>query len=109
MAVTFKTKREVVSEFRSAEILEAARKVFAKRGFDQTTVDGIAATAGIAKGTLYLYFHSKRAIYLEALKRDVLALHAETASRVAACNTIEEKIKAFISTRVRYFEENRDF
>ena len=109
MAVTLKTKREVVSEFRSAEILEAARKVFAKRGFDQTTVDGIAAAAGIAKGTLYLYFHSKREIYLGALKRDVLALHAETTSRVAACDTIEEKIRAFISTRVRYLEENRDF
>jgi AcrR family transcriptional regulator len=109
MPVTCKTKREVVSEFRCGEILEAARKVFAKRGFNQTTVDGIASAAGIAKGTIYLYFHSKREIYLEALKRDILALHAETNSRVAASRTIDEKIRAFISTRVRYLEENRDF
>src|ERR1700688_2304758 len=104
-----KTKREVVLEFRCAEILAAARKVFAKRGFDSATVDDIAAAAGVAKGTLYLYFHSKREIYFEALRRDVLALHEETNSRVAACDAVAEKIRAFIATRVKYLEANRDF
>lgn len=109
MPVMLKTKREVVSEFRCTEILGAARKVFAKRGFEQATVDDIAAAAGVAKGTLYLYFRSKREIYLEAMRRDVLALHEETNCRMAACNTIEGKIRAFIATRVKYLEENRDF
>jgi AcrR family transcriptional regulator len=104
-----KTKQGVVTEFRCTEILEAARKVFAKKGFDQTTVDAIAAAAGIAKGTLYLYFRSKRDIYVEALKRDVLQLHRQTSERVAAAASIRDKIRAFISTRVTYLEQNRDF
>src|SRR5258707_14774994 len=107
MPVMSRTKQEVVLEFRCSEILAAARKVFAKRGFDTATVDDIAAAAGVAKGTLYLYFRSKREIYLEALRRDVLALHEETNSRVAACDTAEEKIRAFIATRVKYLEANR--
>ena len=109
MPVMSRTKHEVVSEFRCGEILEAARKVFAKSGFDQATVDEIAMAAGVSKGTLYLYFRSKRDIYFEALRRDVLALHAETNRQVASCDTIAGKIRVFIATRVKYLEANRDF
>ena len=108
MPAAAKTKQEVVSEFRCHEILEAARKVFSRKGFEQTTVDDIAAAARVAKGTLYLYFPSKNAIYLEALKRDILTLHGETNQRVAAASRIEDKIRAFITTRVQFFEEHRD-
>ena len=109
MPASAKRKQEVVSEFRCTEILQAARKVFAKKGFDVATVDDIAASAGVAKGTLYLYFRSKREIYLEALKHDILALHEETDRQMAAGHTAAEKIRAFINTRVKYLEENRDF
>jgi AcrR family transcriptional regulator len=109
MPVKGKTKQEVVSEFRCAEILEAARKVFSKNGFNETTVDDIAGAAGVAKGTVYLYFRSKREIYLAALTQGIVRLNEETRQRVATPDEIEGKIRAFIGTRVRYFEENRDF
>ena len=104
-----KTKQEVVSEFRCAEILDAARSVFARKGFYATTVDEIAETAGLAKGTLYLYFRSKRDLYLEALKQGLVALIEKTRQNLEAAPTAAEKIKAFVSTRIRYAEENRDF
>lgn len=109
MPVMNRTKREVVSEFRCGEILEAAHKLFARKGFHQTTMDDIAVEAGVAKGTLYLYFRSKRAIYLAALRRGLLALQEETQSQFEMAETTAEKIRAFISTRIRYFERNRDF
>jgi len=109
MPVRGKTKQEVVSEFRCAEILEAARKVFSKNGFNETTVDDIAGAAGVAKGTVYLYFRSKREIYLAALTQGIARLNEETRERVEAPDAIQAKIRAFIGTRVRYFEENRDF
>jgi AcrR family transcriptional regulator len=55
-AIQRKTKQEMVAEFRVTEILDAARKVFAQKGFAETTVDQIAEEAGVAKGTVYLYF-----------------------------------------------------
>ena len=42
MPVLGKTKQEVLSEFRCSEILEAARRVFAKKGFSRATVEDIA-------------------------------------------------------------------
>src|SRR5882672_1864141 len=96
MAAQPKTKQEVVSEFRCGTILEAARKVFARKGFELATVDDVAEAAGVAKGTLYLYFRSKRDIYLAALRRGVLDLNQETARLVAASPTLEAKLRAFI-------------
>ncbi len=41
------------------KLVRSAMELFAKKGFDKTTVDEIVARAGVAKGTFYLYFKSK--------------------------------------------------
>src|SRR5262249_23956569 len=53
-------------ENRSRDILAAARAVFAEKSFAAARLDDIAARAGVSKGTLYLYFDSKEALF-EAL------------------------------------------
>ena len=103
-----RTKREVVLEFRHEEILEAARKVFARRGYASASVEDIARAAGIAKGTLYLYYSSKHEIYWEALKRGLTALCAELEKRVGEERSSDAKIRAFIATKLTWFEENQD-
>jgi AcrR family transcriptional regulator len=47
-------------------IIEAALDIFAKQGYEETTIAQIAAAAGVAVGTVYLYFHNKREIYTQA-------------------------------------------
>jgi AcrR family transcriptional regulator len=69
-----KTKQQVVSEFRRTEIVDAARTVFARRGFAFGIMDEIAKEAGVAKGTLYLYFRSKTEIYKAVLDHDMKTL-----------------------------------
>jgi AcrR family transcriptional regulator len=49
---------------RRASILSAAAKLFATREFDVISVDDIASRAGLAKGTVYLYFGTKEALFL---------------------------------------------
>jgi len=44
-------------------ILTAAREVFAKKGWDKTSMDDIAQTLGSSRGGLYLYFHNKEEIF----------------------------------------------
>ncbi len=57
-------------------IEDAARKLFATRGFADTTIDDIAARAGVAKGAVYHHFSSKEEIFTRVLE----AIQAELAS-----------------------------
>ena len=109
MPILGKTKQDVVTEFRTTEILEAARRVFAERGFHDATVDEIAETAGVAKGTVYLYYHSKKDVYWAALQHGVAALYDELKNQMDAAGTVEDKIHAFIATKIHFFEQHRDF
>jgi AcrR family transcriptional regulator len=74
-------------EDRSGEILEAALACFAKNGFAATRMDDIARRAKIAKGTIYLYFENKEAVF-KALARSSVASRLETAE--AALNGQQE-------------------
>lgn len=60
-------------ETRREEILHGARKLFAARGYHDVSISDLIESAGIARGTFYLYFDSKRAIFDELLE-DFLAL-----------------------------------
>jgi AcrR family transcriptional regulator len=63
-----RTRRaEAQRESRRAHILDTAREVFADKGYHQTRVSDILEAASIARGTFYLYFESKAAIFLELL------------------------------------------
>jgi AcrR family transcriptional regulator len=109
MTIVLKTKKDVVTEFRTSGILEAARKVFAQKGFSAATVDDVAAAAGVAKGTVYLYYESKRDIYFAALKAGIEQMYAMLDERLKSVSTPEEKLKTLIAVKLQYFEENRDF
>lgn len=104
-----KTKHDIVTEFRNAEILEAARKIFAQNGFSGASVEAIAQEAGIAKGTLYLYYSSKTEIYWAALKNGLVGLCQELKKQVEAAHDVEDKIRAYLTTKLSYFEHHRDF
>jgi AcrR family transcriptional regulator len=56
---------------RPAEILDAALKVFAQKGFAAARMDDIARQAGVTKGTIYLYFENKEAVF-KALVREAV-------------------------------------
>jgi AcrR family transcriptional regulator len=56
-------------ESRRAEILDTALRVFGRKGYHHTRISDVIAEAGIARGTFYLYFESKSAIFLELLDR----------------------------------------
>jgi AcrR family transcriptional regulator len=109
MASANPTKKDVVSEFRRAGILKAARKVFARHGYDGATMDDVAEACSIAKGTLYLYFKSKRQIYLGVLKEDLQLLREANRQAIEAVSSAEDMIRAFITTRFDFCERHRDF
>src|SRR5580765_2408580 len=104
-----RTKRQVVSEYRTSELLDAARTVFSRKGFHNATIDDIAHEAGVAKGTVYLYFKSKQDIYLEALRDGIQTLLQEMRAETAADDTAVAKLRKLIAVKLAYFDKHREF
>ncbi len=63
-------------EQRRGEILAAAKQVFAERGFHRASINDIIEAAGIARGTFYLYFSSKNAVFESILDDAIEGLSA---------------------------------
>lgn len=62
---------------RREKVLAAARRVFSEKGYHAASITDIIEAAGIARGTFYLYFESKRAIFAELLDHFFLHLKRE--------------------------------
>jgi len=65
-------------------LLEAAARVFAKRGYDAAQTPEIAAAAGVSTGALYRYFSDKRQMFIEIAARRFTASQAEVFAKLAA-------------------------
>lgn len=59
-------------DVRRDALLQAAHDLFSRHGFADTRMDDVAAAAGVSKGTVYLYFPTKEALFAALLRRDVL-------------------------------------
>jgi len=73
MGTRERRKRE--ADQRRAEILEAAQRLFWQKGYSATSIPQIAREAELAPGTIYLYFRSKEALYVELLMEGYEILH----------------------------------
>ena len=104
-----KTRKEVLSEWRHQEVLEAARRIFARLGYAATNVEEIAKEAGMAKGTVYLYFKSKEEVFAAVLARDLEGL---TTKPLKACQRRKRSPSASqfsLNLRLAYLQHNQDF
>lgn len=100
-------------EVRRRAIINAAKKIFAEKGFHSTNVSDIVKAVGIAQGTFYLYFDDKRhvfsAIMDEMLSATVKLLTIrEPQSEFRSVEDIEKSIERISRPLVKFFDENRD-
>lgn len=65
-------RKKRITERREKQILEAALLVFSRRGFDKATVPDIARQAGIAVGTIYNYYPSKREVFIAVIRNLII-------------------------------------
>jgi AcrR family transcriptional regulator len=77
-------RRRRRKEARPSEIVDAALALFAEKGFAAARLDEVAARAGIAKGTIYLYFDSKEALFEAVVRARVLPVLDEAETVAAA-------------------------
>lgn len=87
------TKREA--------IIAAAAKLFAKTGYSECEMDRLAAKLGIAKGTLYLYFDSKEALFCacvdDGMTRSQEAINKATEGETDLLVQVREAIRAYLA------------
>jgi AcrR family transcriptional regulator len=103
------SRQAVLVGWQQAEILGAARRLFARRGYAAANIEEIAEAAGIAKGTIYLYFPSKEAIFAGVLESDLETLTTETIDAMSPAATLEDRLRAFLDVRVRYMQQRQEF
>ena len=89
-----------------ARILDAAVKVFAERGFFTATVAEIARAAGVADGTIYLYFKSKDDLLLRLFDEKMSDVLEESRSALAAEGTASTRLRRFIQLHFALVEKN---
>jgi AcrR family transcriptional regulator len=104
-----RTKEDVVEEFRKQSICDAAMRVVAKKGVRNVTVQDIADEAGVAKGTVYIYFKSRDEILSTAMDAATEQLLQKLAQACSDCRTFRDILERRVTTQLLHFEENRDF
>lgn len=70
------SRAQRLRQSRRLALLAVARRVFSEKGYHNTSIDDLIAGAGVARGTFYLYFQSKRAIFDELLEGLFVTLQA---------------------------------
>jgi TetR/AcrR family fatty acid metabolism transcriptional regulator len=89
-------------------ILDAAVRVFAKKGFHATRVSEVAKAAGVADGTIYLYFKSKDELLVSLFEDRVERLLAFMHQELPRTASASEKLRRVIELQLGLLEGERD-
>ena len=95
-------KRRRRKEARPAEIVEAARLCFVDNGFAATRIEDVAARAGVAKGTVYLYFPNKEALFEAVARANVVPVIEQVIRAIEADRTTPAMDQLLMIARVMY-------
>jgi TetR/AcrR family transcriptional regulator, fatty acid metabolism regulator protein len=90
------------------QILEAAVKVFARQGFHQSTIAQIAKEAGVADGTIYLYFKNKDDILVQFFSQRAKQVFESFREEVDRAQNSLDKLRNLIGRHLAEFQRDRD-
>jgi TetR/AcrR family transcriptional regulator, fatty acid metabolism regulator protein len=100
------TKKKNMDKYE--RILDAAIKVFAEQGYFQSTIAQIAKEAGVADGTIYLYFKNKDDILVQFYQYKTRQIFERFRDAVSHPETAEEKLRCLIRAHLEEFQKDRN-
>ncbi len=103
------SKEALVEEFRRDTIVAAALRVIARKGAQGATMQEIADAAGIAKGTIYLYFPSREALIERAGDHAFRELLARLQEVLGEDGPLRERLRELFLALFSFFDENKEF
>ena len=92
---------------RRAAIVEAAMDEFIARGFAATRLDDVAKRAGVAKGTLYLYFKDKESMFEELIRTALVPLIGRMTALPTITGPVRDAVEGFAETFIREIVSTR--
>lgn len=101
--------RETQHAATAEAMLDAAQRTLLRRGYQRATMQHLAAEAGCAAGTFYLYFQSKQVLFEALVARHVRGMHAAAREAMAGVRGPLEKIRQSVASILRYWQGNRPF
>jgi len=104
-----KDKRQLRRLNQKDKILQAGEKLFAKKGFHLTTLEEIAKSANLAKGTIYLHFLNKVDLFISVIERKLNELLKKIKEEIKREKTPVERIKKAIRVHLAFLEQNKNF
>lgn len=104
-----RSKEEVVQEFRIQSIQEATMRVISRKGMAAATVQEIADEAGVAKGTIYLYFRDRDELIEKTFQGAMAQLMARLDAVLEKDVPFDQKIRELLASKLAFFGENREF
>jgi TetR/AcrR family transcriptional regulator, cholesterol catabolism regulator len=93
---------------RQQQVVYRAAKVFARQGYDQTTMQELARTMGLATGTLYHYFGGKEDLLAAICDQLMEPLLEQATPLLAGERDAEERLRALVRLWVAHVVEHRD-
>jgi len=102
-------RKEREKEQRREDILDAAQRVFFENGLATATMDDIAETAELSKGTLYLYYKSKEDLYLTVMMRGMELLFDAFTEVANGVYSPAKKLLCLSEAYFNYFNTHRDY
>jgi TetR/AcrR family fatty acid metabolism transcriptional regulator len=103
------SKESVVEQFRRDTLRDAARRVIARRGLAGASMAAIAEEAGVAKGTLYLYFQDRDALVDHTAGRIYDVLLDRLRGVLAGGGPLRHSLRELVRTKLAFFDENQEF
>ena len=91
------------------KIFETSMKLFAKKGYDATSIEEITATVGVAKGTLYYHFSSKEEIFNFLVEEGMKLLKNSIDIKISKANTSIDKLRAVVLIQIKIITKYEDF
>ena len=85
------------------QVLDGARKVFMRDGFEGASVDDIVREAGVSKATLYSYFPDKRLLFIEVAKIECQAQSDAAVAQVEASQDVRTALSQAAKRMIRFF------
>jgi AcrR family transcriptional regulator len=101
-------RRRLTAAERRADLLRAAREVFAVRGYHGASIDDIAGAAGVSKALIYEHFAGKKDLHASLLAEEAGELFGRLGSAAAQGEDDEARLRAGIDAFLGFVEERRD-